>query len=251
MAVSLNSYIFGIFTVGVKDISFVAMSSETPNPQFNIVDLSRHGDVESCIGPFKSLRLRSLQLNPESFTSTYEEEAQFTVDVWEGRLKNPLASQIVAIPADASAQPDWVGMIVLLGPVANELETRTPPRKSITSESLDEQDTVDCDGVARYNINALFTMPSVRRLGLGETLVRSAINLAKDKEGKRRAGAVRVGIMADSRNLPAKCLYEKCGFVVIGESDISHFGTRGSIPDQPANQRCRTGLMMEQYILLP
>jgi hypothetical protein len=82
------------------------MSSGTSAPQFNIVDLSQHGTVQPYIEPYKKLRLKSLRLNPEAFTSTYEDEALFAVDVWENRLKNPLASTIVAILADAGAQPD-------------------------------------------------------------------------------------------------------------------------------------------------
>jgi ribosomal protein S18 acetylase RimI-like enzyme len=212
----------------------------TSNPQFNIVDLSQHGTVESYIEPYKKLRLKSLQLNPEAFTSTYENEALFTVDVWEGRLKNPLASTIVAIPADAGAQPDWVGTVTLLGPISSDPKV---------SEGLDKQNT---GGTAQYNIVALFTMPVVRRLGLGEILVHSATNLAKAKEEKRHTGAVRVDLIVDSRNLPAKCLYEKCGFTVTGESDISKLETRkDSITGLPASQRRRIVLAMEKHILLP
>ncbi|KAI9862503.1 MAG: hypothetical protein M1813_004355 [Trichoglossum hirsutum] len=215
-------------------------------PQFNMLNISQDDAVDAYIEPYKRLRLTSLQLNPEAYTSTYENESMFTNDIWEGRLKDPLASTIVAIQATTGAQQDLVGMVTLLGPV------RTSPLKSVAATGPNERNHADYGDAPEYHIVSLFTAPSVRRLGLGENLVRSATDLAKDKGKMRHASAIRISVAVVSRNLRAKCLYEKCGFVVVEESDISMSAIRGEpVPAQPAVEQCRIAWNMEQYISLP
>jgi len=80
----------------------------------------------------KEFRLRSLQLTPNSFGSTYEHELAFDDETWASRLRNPLATTFVAVSADCdtnagrkSSSPSslesalcwkWIGGLVFDGP---------------------------------------------------------------------------------------------------------------------------------------
>src|SRR5262245_44366178 len=46
---------------------------------------------------FKALRLRALHEDPDAFTSTYADEAQFSDEIWATRLQNPFAKTFVAV----------------------------------------------------------------------------------------------------------------------------------------------------------
>ena len=62
--------------------------------------------------------------------------------------------------------------------------------------------------------HALATDPSVHRKGVGRQIVEYCIDYAK-KHGYK---AIRLDVVPE--NLPAKKLYEKCGFSYIGDVDL-------------------------------
>src|SRR6266480_4426815 len=77
----------------------------------------------------KILRLRSLQEDPEAFSSTYAEEVKFSNEVWEKRMTNPLAVHLIAVERCSETESDkpaedmsallsgnWLGVLVLIGP---------------------------------------------------------------------------------------------------------------------------------------
>ena len=67
----------------------------------------------------------------------------------------------------------------------------------------------------RYMVcHALATGPASQRKGIGRQIVEYCIDYAK----KHRFEAIRLDVVPD--NIPAKRLYEKCGFSYIGDVDL-------------------------------
>jgi len=62
--------------------------------------------------------------------------------------------------------------------------------------------------------HALATAPSLQRKGIGKQIVEFCISFAQEHDFK----AIRLDVVPD--NLPAKKLYEKCGFIYRGEADL-------------------------------
>ena len=82
----------------------------------------------------KALRLDALQLEPASFTTSYEDESQFSDDDWErwvsGHMQHHMICKYVAhqfgdleardLEQAESMEPEWVGMFTLRGPLSRE-----------------------------------------------------------------------------------------------------------------------------------
>lgn len=183
--------------------------------------LSDPNQWDKLVDQYKEFRLLSLQLSPESFSSNYAREAEFTKDVWEARLSNPLASSIIIVsdPKPGSVgdlwlilnQP-WLASLVLYGP----LEAKTAAKTWEDLQSFDPGTTyfgpVADEIESAYALNAIYVPPSQRRKGLANKLIEHAKELTvRQNEGKK---AMLVLIVNFNSVAAVKC-YEKSGFEVV------------------------------------
>ncbi|WP_313892050.1 GNAT family N-acetyltransferase [Psychrobacillus sp.] len=129
------------------------------------------------------LRLEALLQNPEAFATSYEEaiERQHPVE----KVANNLRTE-GNYTYGALENGQLVGMLTLL--VEQPLKLKH-----------------------RANIFAVYVSPSIRGLGVGNTLVTKAIEKAKSIES-----LVKLNLSVVSSNKQAKRLYEKLGFKVFG-----------------------------------
>ncbi|KAJ5219478.1 uncharacterized protein N7498_001577 [Penicillium cinerascens] len=59
--------------------------------------------LDEIVERYKNLRLHGLQVDPKSFSSTYEVESQFSPAIWRSRLQNPAGQTFVSV-ADSDKQ---------------------------------------------------------------------------------------------------------------------------------------------------
>jgi ribosomal protein S18 acetylase RimI-like enzyme len=169
----------------------------------------------------KLLRLQSLQLSPESFSSTYAREAIFTEKDWQARLQNPLAFTFVAVcpPGETTEglgddyllNGAWVGMVVLIGPF---IQIRSLAQKDLGHEEKGEEQR-PVRPHYDYHINGLIVLPHARRLGLGKALLKLAIDHADAFGRKSGAAEINIKLSVSSGNSKALILYQKVGFQLL------------------------------------
>ena len=153
------------------------------------------------LAPFRALRLRSLQIDPTSFSSTYEQELAFADARWEQRLRDPAARIIVALRAPEAVtyedrlleRANWVGIAAVV-------------------ESMDNRPAL-C--VSR--INGLWVDPSTRGRGLGRRLTQACFDLIEDQCRQQNISTARVELSVDADNKAAQNLYTTSGFQTTGE----------------------------------
>ncbi|KAF2761743.1 hypothetical protein EJ05DRAFT_472713 [Pseudovirgaria hyperparasitica] len=180
----------------------------------------------------KEYRLGALQASPQCFASSYDREVAFEHDVWDTRLRNPLAETLVAVrPGDKSGrladqaevilyQP-WLGTIVLTGPMEghNSVDPLVKGNSVVASavdspnETMQDATAKGEDSVPHYQLNAIYVSPSDRGLGIGKLLIDAAIERVVSKE--QDAQIARITLIVDYYNHAARRLYERCGFQVI------------------------------------
>jgi ribosomal protein S18 acetylase RimI-like enzyme len=229
-----------------------------PSAAFTVVELPRSYDEQATakLAPIfaeksKTLRLHSLQTNPEAFSSTYAREIAFPPEQWLDRLKNPVARTFMAVDlretgadesstlpqTSASDEPaelletaairPWIGSTVLIGPkiFAGALPTAsTSPwtlfHLSHAKQPLSAPEETEAPHTKVYMINAVYVLPSGRGLGVGKALVGAAVAVAEQDAQKADAegeSEVAVLVFVEKDNVAATELYRACGFVDMGE----------------------------------
>lgn len=184
---------------------------------------------------FRSLRLRSLQIAPEAFASTYEAERQRGLDQTFDRLKNPRARQFIALQHGQTSERfsagqldiddlcgrEWVGMIVLLGPMEGAASAKEDPMEKLSGSRTGDETSCESgrDGQIDFSeefiLNGVFVEPSCRDQGVGVALVNTALARAKSIMTTGLAGSF-VTVLVNQKNEEARRLYKKCGFEVVG-----------------------------------
>ncbi len=130
---------------------------------------------------YRNIRLEALKNKPEAFSSSYEEEVEYSVEKYRSRFNNDHTYTFGAFEGE-----NLVGTVTLI------CETKKKIRH-------------------RATIVAMYVKPDQRKLGVGKTLMTMAINKAKELEKIEQIYlAVTVG------NEPAKRLYTSLGFVTYG-----------------------------------
>ncbi|UCZ53729.1 GNAT family N-acetyltransferase [Bacillus shivajii] len=130
---------------------------------------------------YREIRLEALKSVPEAFSSSYEEEKEYSLETFENRLNFEHFFTFGAFVEDELA-----GVVTLI------LETK-PKTKH------------------RANVVAMYVYPDKRKCGIGRILMTEAIKKAKDiKEIEQ------VYLTVTSSNLPAKNLYHSIGFKTYG-----------------------------------
>ena len=187
---------------------------------------------------FRELRLRSLKAAPDAFASTYEEESERGIEQTLDRMTNAKATQFIAVKKPPTESPgfeghndverilknEWLGLIVLLGPVEDNPADGTPKRDPFAkmtagnreNKFLNSGSVPSVPSVLHYHLNGMFVDPSTRGGGLGNALVDAALQWAEADVAKLNAG-LRVTIIVYKHNVAARKLYEKAGFKVTEE----------------------------------
>ena len=131
---------------------------------------------------FKAIRLRSLQADPEGFSSTYEREIALPEDWWTSRAALSEADEQQRIFVVADEDDRWVGLALA---------------------RRDER------GVAV--LNAMWVAPDGRGRGAATALCDACATWARE----RGFASIDVEVFAD--NAPGRRLYEAAGFVAHGD----------------------------------
>jgi len=144
------------------------------------IRILQHYDAES----YRQLRLAGLQTNPEAFGSTYEQEAQFTLETMSNRIM-PSKDKFVlgAFTEDGSS---LTGIVTFV-------------RESGVKTSH------------KGNVYGMYVAPSARGRGIGRRLLVELIERARECEGLEQ-----IGLAVVSDNASAKKLYRSLGFETYG-----------------------------------
>ncbi|HWL24494.1 MAG TPA: GNAT family N-acetyltransferase [Ureibacillus sp.] len=131
---------------------------------------------------YQQLRLRALQINPESFGSTYEKEVVFTLDYVKERISPTDDKFVIGAFED--------GLLVGVARFMREMDQKVKHKG---------------------NIYGMFVAPEVRGLGVGRSILLEAINRAKKLDGLEQ-----IHLSVVSSNQGAKKLYQSIGFKTYG-----------------------------------
>lgn len=131
---------------------------------------------------YKALRLEALKNHPEAFASSFEEEKEFSLEVFESRLS---AENVYTFGAfDGS---ELFGVVTLVPEEKKKLKHRA-------------------------NIFAMYVSPEKRGLSFGKRLVEAAISKANSLVGIKQ-----IYLTVTSSNESAKKLYTSVGFTTYGQ----------------------------------
>lgn len=130
---------------------------------------------------YRCIRLEGLQLSPEAFGSSYEEELAYSVEVYRNRLDSEL---VYTYGAYDSAE--------LIGVVTLVLESKRKMRH-------------------RANIYGMYVNPAARGQSVGKKLMQAVIGKASELSEIEQ-----IYLAVVSSNVPAKRLYDSLGFKTYG-----------------------------------
>ncbi|HEY0717553.1 MAG TPA: GNAT family N-acetyltransferase [Streptosporangiaceae bacterium] len=135
----------------------------------------------------RDIRLDALRDAPYAFASTYAREAAFPEQIWRERARS--GNSILAYRPEFGQQP--VGLVGSIQDVPDELE-----------------------------LVSMWVRPQARGRQVGPALIEAVVERA------RRGQQSRVHLWVTESNVPARRLYERCGFSLTGE--------RQPLPSAPA-----------------
>lgn len=132
---------------------------------------------------YRELRLGALRESPDAFASTFDREAGFTDILWASRLAAGAASER-DLPVVAELDGELVGL---------------------AWARIDEHDP------SLVHVHQVWVAPHGRGHGAGSALVDAVCTWA------RSAGAEQVELCVTCGNSPARRLYERAGFIPVGD----------------------------------
>lgn len=130
---------------------------------------------------YQRLRLEALQINPESFASSYEEEKEYSLETYANRLKSP---DVFTFGAFGNEQ--LYGVVTLVRQLKRKVRHKA-------------------------DIFAMYVSPEKQGRGLAKSLMEAVIRKAKELEGVEQ-----INLTVVSTNESAKKLYFSCGFETFG-----------------------------------
>ncbi|CCT73887.1 related to GNAT family acetyltransferase [Fusarium fujikuroi IMI 58289] len=117
--------------------------------------VSKTDSVQESAIQYRDLRLKALKASPESFSSTYEIESQFTETQWMDRLLQDDRENFVCVATPVnrgtSSMAEWVGQVTLRGPVGRKAFTLPEVSGQPLPGGDDEED--------RWQMLSLFILP--------------------------------------------------------------------------------------------
>jgi GNAT superfamily N-acetyltransferase len=207
-------------------------------------------DLDNIANRYKNIRLQGLLSDPDSFSSTYERESQFTLDIWRSRIQNPVAKTFVSVvdgddkisskaicsnttEGDHSTekvfqnllQTEWVGTVTLLGP---EIWSRQdgdatsqpwhPFTKAKGAPQVAMQQLNNSGAHLVYLIAGMLVMPHARRKGHGQQLVEALVGHVREKAKNLGASNASIILHTGKSATRARLFYEQVGFEAREES---------------------------------
>ncbi|GGH81418.1 RimJ/RimL family protein N-acetyltransferase [Pullulanibacillus pueri] len=130
---------------------------------------------------YLKLRLEALQTNPEAFASSYEEEKEYSIDIFENRLNS-----LYSYTFGAFDNGSLIGSVSLVREQKNKMKHRA-------------------------TIYAMYVTPEKRGKTIAKKLMMTVLEQVKDIEGVEQ---IYLSVMAT--NTPAKTLYNAFGFNTYG-----------------------------------
>ncbi|SCV45016.1 related to GNAT family acetyltransferase [Fusarium fujikuroi] len=205
--------------------------------------VSKTDSVQESAIQYRDLRLKALKASPESFSSTYEIESQFTETQWMDRLLQDDRENFVCVTTPVnrgtSSMAEWVGQVTLRGPVGRKAFTLPEVSGQPLPGGDDEED--------RWQMLSLFILPDHQGRKLGQGLCREVIKHLQETQRKARTV---VRLMVKPQNTTTVHLYEKLGFETVGKCTLAEAlvanGDGHLLPEDIADARysTRSGLIM-------
>lgn len=201
----------------------------------------------------RHLRLESLQTSPDSFGSTFDGEVSLPLDSTRARLSKRSATHFVAVMANEEfreSNSNWVGLVVSHMIDTSRLDDGTQPGMNPwerTNERSNQDGLILSDirvENLNYQYNGLFVRPTARGLGMGEGLLRAAMEDARQHGIANGAHSINHSVAVFADNLSAKTVYEKVGFVEVSRESHEprpRDGVRREKRDV-LNLECRTSI---------
>ncbi|RGP77132.1 gnat family [Fusarium longipes] len=193
--------------------------------------LSDPAQWDKLIERYKSFRLSSLELSPESFSSTYAREIKLAKATWETRLGNPLAiNTVIVSDPDPGSVDDltlilnspWLASLVLSGPFDANTATRTWEELQDFDSGCLDFGPVGSHIALAYILNAIYVPPSQRRKGLANKLIEYAKELVAKTCGEN---GVMLVLIVNFESVAAMRCYEKSGFELVHDYWFSDSGS--------------------------
>ena len=174
------------------------------------------------LAAYKTLRLTSLQIDPQAFLSTYAHEAAFSEDVWRARLDSPFKRTLVASVLDASHEcggvdnnevgetGEWIGTARIVGP------SDIPPSDLAAFKEAKVGANWEI-----YGLYAMWVHPAHRGKGVGAQLVRACLEWARTNVDIKFSGENSgdfekvVVLLVYADNVAAHAFYSREGFTYL------------------------------------
>ena len=131
---------------------------------------------------------------------------------------------------------EWTGFIALLGPETKDsakASAKKDPFAHMSGSGLfngfarsgpEIAKALQNDDTLEFHINAVFVDPSVRRAGIGMALIEATLAEAEEQTRRQGLPSFEITIYVDKYNDPAVTLYQKAGFVALGEETYTQQG---------------------------
>lgn len=186
-------------------------------------------DQASIIERYKTLRLTGLKQEPQSFSSTYDQELQFPPEKWLARMTNPEARTFVALkPGPNETTPthqddirallsrDWVGVLTTVGSRSLQADNfrGTAPWTLFTNPESHVSSREGNQTASVYMLAGMFVLQGERRKGHGRRLVKEVVRNVCNEADQAHADRLFVVALVNVENQPACNLYAACGFEV-------------------------------------
>ncbi|RKL45636.1 hypothetical protein BFJ72_g3181 [Fusarium proliferatum] len=214
---------------------------------YSFSHVSKTDSVHQFAIQYRDLRLKALKASPESFSSTYEIESQFTETQWVDRLLQEDRENFVCIATPVnpgtSSMAQWVGQVTLRGSVSKRNFTLPEASGQPMPGEDNEED--------RWQMLSLFILSEHQGRKLGQGLCREAIKYLQETQQKTRTV---VRLMVKPQNTATVHLYEKLGFETVGKCTLAEAlvanGDGHLLPEDIADARysTRSGLIMTYTI---
>lgn len=210
-------------------IMFPSEPTTTRNSNIALIpkEYAHQGDLEAIITRYRTLRLRGLKENPDSFSSKYEDEVDLPYEKWLARVTNPQARSFVAYDAQGNnnmeslallLSREWLGTVTIVGPRLlpedNEALSKAPWDMFLPLEERELSERETRDATLVYMLGGMFVLETGRRKGNGRRLIERAVSEARTEAIEVGASRVLVVSVAERKNDAARRLYKNCSFDV-------------------------------------
>ncbi|THU92453.1 hypothetical protein K435DRAFT_672065 [Dendrothele bispora CBS 962.96] len=167
---------------------------------------------DAHLNNYISIRLFALRTDPDSFSSSYAKETEFSLDQWRSRIDPShratfFATHSIGMENTRLACGEWAALLSTLSPdFFSSVNYKLPSTLSVSSLDNDF-----------YVLVGLWVHPSHRRRGLARRLINASIDWVRKKVSSD--GKTLLLVEVHRANEAAIDLYRKTGFESVGEDE--------------------------------